>query len=174
MASDVELAVEIHVLNDRPDLRFEPTSIEKVPDEEAVYTVEATDPDGVERVQIRLGVYAPIGGAEWTMMHDDGVNGGDELAGDGVYSVVLSVREGTPLGTHEVSLRAYDTYGELNTGSSVITLVEPEAPGVSEGGLSTLVLGGLGLAVFLGALVVLSLMVRRGGDGDGVDRFGMQ
>ena len=47
-------------------------------------------------------------------------------------------------------------------------------PGVSEGGLSTLVLGGLGLAVFLGALVVLSLMVRRGGDGDGVDRFGMQ
>ena len=174
VASDVELAVEIHVLNDRPDLRLEPTSIEKIPDEEAVYTVEATDPDGVERVQIRLGVYAPIGGAEWTMMHDDGVNGGDELAGDGVYSVVLSVREGTPLGTHEVSLRAYDTYGELNTGSSVITLVEPEAPGVSEGGLSTLVLGGLGLAVFLGALVVLSLMVRRGGDGDGVDRFGMQ
>ena len=91
-----------------------------------------------------------------------------------MYSVVLSVREGTPLGTHEVSLRAYDTYGELNTGSSVITLVEPEAPGVSEGGLSTLVLGGLGLAVFLGALVVLSSMVRRGGDGDGVDRFGMQ
>ena len=81
MASDVELAVEIHVLNDRPDLKIEPTSIEKIPDEEAVYTVEATDPDGVERVQIRLGVYAPIGGAEWTMMHDDGVNGGDELQG---------------------------------------------------------------------------------------------
>ena len=58
--------------------------------------VQATDPDGVERVQIRLGVFAPIGGGEWAMMHDDGVNGGDEVAGDGTYSVLLSVRGGTP------------------------------------------------------------------------------
>lgn len=174
VATDVELAVEIHVLNDRPVLTHEPKSIEKKPGEEAVYTVGVADPDGVERVQIRLGVYASIGGPEWATMHDDGVSGGDEIAGDGTYSVLLSVRDGTPLGTHEISLRAYDIYGELNTGSSVISLTEPEASGDTEGGLSTLVLSGLGLVVFLGALVVLSLMVRRGGDGGDVDRFGMQ
>ena len=148
--------------------------LDKNLDEQAIYTVQATDPDGIERVQIKLGVFAPIGGAEWAMMHDDGVNGGDEVAGDGTYSVLLSVRGGTPLGTHEVSLRAFDDYGEMNTGSAVITLAEPDVTGVSEGGLSTAVLGGLGLLVFLGALVVLSLMIRRGGGGEGGDRFGMQ
>lgn len=174
VGSEVELPVEIHILNDRPVLVSESFRLDKNLDEQAIYTVQATDPDGIERVQIKLGVFAPIGGAEWAMMHDDGVNGGDEVAGDGTYSVLLSVRGGTPLGTHEVSLRAFDDYGEMNTGSAVITLAEPDVTGVSEGGLSTAVLGGLGLLVFLGALVVLSLMIRRGGGGEGGDRFGMQ
>ena len=174
VAAEVELPVEIHILNDRPVLVSDSVRLDKNPDAQAIYTVQATDPDGVERVQIRLGVFAPIGGAEWAMMHDDGVNGGDEVAGDGTYSVILSVRGGTPLGTHEVSLRAFDVYGEMNTGSALITLAEPDGPGATEGGLSGVVLGGLGLVVFLGALVVLSLMLRRGGGGDGGDRFGMQ
>ena len=96
-----------------------------------------------------------------------------EVAGDGVYSVVLSIRDGTPLGTHEVSLRAFDTYGELNTASVAITLIEADDPPVVSGGLSTAVLGGLGLVVLLGALVVITMMWRRG-DGGGGDRFGMQ
>ena len=37
-----------------------------------------------------------------------------------------------------------------------------------------MVLGALGLVVFLGALVVLAMMLRRGGGGEGGDRFGMQ
>ena len=174
VASEAELPIEIHILNDRPVLVSDSVRLDKNPDEQAVYTIQASDPDGVERVQIRLGVFAPIGGGEWAMMHDDGVNGGDEVAGDGTYSVLLSVRGGTPLGTHQVSLRAFDVYGEMNTGSAVITLAEPDAPGVSEGGLSTMVLGALGLVVFLGAVAVLSLMLRRGGGGEGGDRFGMQ
>ncbi|MGB2372124.1 MAG: hypothetical protein ACPIA6_00365 [Poseidonia sp.] len=174
VASEAELPIEIHILNDRPVLVSDSVRLDKNPDEQTVYTIQASDPDGVERVQIRLGVFAPIGGGEWAMMHDDGVNGGDEVAGDGTYSVLLSVRGGTPLGTHQVSLRAFDVYGEMNTGSAVITLAEPDAPGVSEGGLSTMVLGALGLVVFLGAVAVLSLMLRRGGGGEGGDRFGMQ
>ncbi|MGB0312684.1 MAG: hypothetical protein ACPHVR_06035 [Poseidonia sp.] len=174
VASEAELPIEIHILNDRPVLVSDSVRLDKNPDEQTVYTIKASDPDGVERVQIRLGVFAPIGGGEWAMMHDDGVNGGDEVAGDGTYSVLLSVRGGTPLGTHQVSLRAFDVYGEMNTGSAVITLAEPDAPGVSEGGLSTMVLGALGLVVFLGAVAVLSLMLRRGGGGEGGDRFGMQ
>ena len=59
-------------------------------------------------------------------MHDDGINGGDEIAGDGVYSVLLSLRDGTPLGTHEVFVRSLDTFGELNTSSTVIKLEEPD------------------------------------------------
>jgi hypothetical protein len=174
VASGAEMPIEIHILNDRPVLVGDSVRLDKNPDEQTVYTIKASDPDGVERVQIRLGVFAPIGGGEWAMMHDDGVNGGDEVAGDGTYSVLLSVRGGTPLGTHQVSLRAFDVYGEMNTGSAVITLAEPDAPGVSEGGLSTMVLGALGLVVFLGAVAVLSLMLRRGGGGEGGDRFGMQ
>ena len=137
-----------------------------------VYTVEVSDPDGVERVQISLGVYTPIGGPQWAAMHDDGLNGGDTVAGDGVYSVVLSVREGTPLGTHEVGLRAFDTYGELNTGSSSITLVEDTDLSGSGGGISAAVLGGVGVALLVGVVAVLSLM--RQGGGEGGDRFGMQ
>jgi hypothetical protein len=173
VASTGEFPVEVHILNDRPALDYEPATIAKNPEETFTYTVKASDPDGVERVQIKLGVYTPIGGAEWATMFDDGSNGGDEVAGDGNYSILLSVREGTPIGTHEVALRAFDTYGELNTGSSVITLVEPNTPTGTGGGLNAAVLGGLGVVVFAGAAVVFTLMWRRGGQG-GSDRFGMQ
>jgi hypothetical protein len=173
VVSTSELQVEVLILNDRPVLVYEPATIPKSPEETFTYTVQASDPDGVERVQIKLGVYTPIGGSEWATMFDDGSNGGDQVAGDGNYSILLSVREGTPIGTHEVALRALDSYGELNTGSSVITLVEPNAPSGTGGGLSTAVLGGLGVVVFAGAVVVFTLMWRRGGQG-GSDRFGMQ
>ena len=170
---DVRLPVEVNILNDRPNFTTAPTAVEKDTQNPTTYTVEVNDPDGIERVQIDLGVFTPIGGQTWAFMHDDGVNGGDEVAGDGVYSVVLSIRDGTPLGTHEVSLRAFDTYGELNTASVAITLIEADDPPVVSGGLSTAVLGGLGLVVLLGALVVMTMMWRRG-DGGGGDRFGMQ
>jgi hypothetical protein len=107
-------------------------------------------------------------------MHDDGLSGGDEVAGDGVYSVVLSIREGTPLGTHEVFLRSVDAYGELNTTSTAITLTAPETP-TTESGLSATLLGVLGLTVLVAAGVVMGLMWRRQDDGEGgVDRFGSQ
>ena len=174
VASGEEIPVEVHILNDRPTLTSSSISIEKRPEEPTVFTVEASDPDGLERVQIKLGVFTPVGGQEWAPMHDDGVNGGDAVAGDGIYSVLLSVRQGTPLGTHEVSLRAYDAYGELNTGSSAITLLEPTGQSGQGGGLDSAVLGGLGILVLVGAVLVLALMWQRGGQGGGSDRFGMQ
>ena len=173
VSQDVRLPVEVNILNDRPKFITAPTTVEKDTQNPTTYTVEVTDPDGIERVQVDLGVFTPIGGQTWSFMHDDGVNGGDEVAGDGVYTVVLSVRDGTPLGTHEVSLRAFDTYGELNTASVAITLIETDQPPVVSGGLSTFVLGGLGMVVLLGALAVITMMWRRG-EGGGGDRFGMQ
>ena len=171
-----ENPIEIEVLNDRPVMEALALTVEKKPEESAVFTVVVTDPDGIERVQIDLGVYAPIGQSSWAAMHDDGRSGGDLTAGDGVYSVLLSIRDGTPLGTHEVSVRSFDAYGEMNTTSVAIQLVDASGP-IEEGPASTTVLvtvlGGL---LVLGALLVLGLMNRRQGgqDGESVDRFGMQ
>ena len=169
----VSLPVEVHILNDRPTLVTSPTTVEKNPEATVLYTVEVSDPDGIERVQVNLGVFTPIGGQTWAFMHDDGANGGDEIAGDGIYTVALSVRGGTPLGTHEILLRAFDTYGELNTASTAITLEQGDDSTEGTDGLSTTVLGVLGLMVLAGALAVLTLLARRGGEGGG-DRFGMQ
>ena len=166
--------IEITVLNDRPVFVVEPLTTTKDLETTVVYTVTVSDPDGLERVQVDLGVFAPVGQTSWMAMHDDGLSGGDEVAGDGVYSVVLSIREGTPLGTHEVFLRSVDAYGELNTTSTAITLTAPETP-TTESGLSATLLGVLGLTVLVAAGVVMGLMWRRQDDGEGgVDRFGSQ
>jgi len=169
----VSMPIEVQILNDRPSIITSYFIVDKTPESGVVYTVEVNDPDGVERVQINLGVFTPIGGKTWTLMHDDGVNGGDEVAGDGIYSVPLSILSSTPLGTHEISLRAFDAYGEMNTASAAITLEEVEGSTEGTEGLSVAVLGGLGLLVLLGAVVVLTVLIRRGGQGGG-DRFGMQ
>jgi hypothetical protein len=166
--------ITVNILNDRPLLLAEPLSVEKGADESTIFTVQSSDPDGIERVQINLGVYAPVGVSSWVSMYDDGINGGDVVAGDGVYSVLLSIRDGTPLGTHEVFVRSLDNFGELNTTSTVITLQAPEDPVLGDGGLSGAVLGVVGLVVLIGAGAVLALMWRRQEGDDGIDRFGSQ
>jgi len=97
-------------------------------------------------------------------------------AGDGVYSVVLSIRDGTPLGTHEVSVRSFDAYGEMNTTSVAIQLVDGSGSGEGGASSNTVLVTVLGGLLLLGALVVLGLMNRRQGgqDGESLDRFGMQ
>ena len=167
--------IVLRVLNDRPSITTTPTTVTKSLDEPIVYTVEVNDPDGIERVQINLGVYAPVGQTSWVTMHDDGQSGGDTEAGDGLYSVLLSVREGTPLGTHEVTVRSFDVFGEMNSASAAIVLVAEDGggspPASSSGWLYTV----LGAVLVVGALVVLAMVWRRQeGGGDGHDRFGMQ
>ncbi len=165
--------ITVRILNDRPTIILEQATVSKKPASTHVYTVQVTDPDGIQRVQIRLGIYAPIGGPTWTNMHDDGVNGGDEVANDGVYTAVLSVREGTPLGTHEIAVRAFDAYGEMNTGDAVVKLVADDSTATVSGGVDSQVLIGLGVILFFGAVVVLVQLWRRNEEG-GNDRFGMQ
>ena len=171
--SDNAADITVRILNDRPTIILEQATVSKKPASTHIYTVQATDPDGLQRVQIRLGIYAPIGGPTWTNMHDDGVTGGDEVANDGVYTAVLSVREGTPLGTHEIAVRAFDAYGEMNTGDAVVKLVADESTTTVSGGIDSQVLIGLGVILFFGAVVVLVQLWRRNEEG-GNDRFGMQ
>lgn len=170
-----ESPIEVTILNDRPTINTEPFSIVKGELELVPYSVHVSDPDGIERVQINMGVYSPVGVTSWVLMHDDGFNGGDEVAGDGNYTALLSVRAGTPLGFHEVSLRAFDTYGEVNLGDAVIELSEADAPVDDVQGLSGAVLVVLGVGVLLAAGLVIALLMRSNDGEDGKnDRFGMQ
>ncbi|MDA7492143.1 hypothetical protein N8392_01215 [Candidatus Poseidonia sp.] len=170
--------IEITVLNDRPTIT-PPVRMEvvKTVDEAIYFTVNVTDPDGVYRVEANLGVFNAVGAPQWVPMRDDG-NDGDQTAGDGVYSVPLSIRSGTPLGTHEITLRATDTFGELSLSSATVALVEGDAAQDAEGGISAQMLGGIGLLVLIGAVIAVVTMTRSSGkdanDGNGRDRFGME
>ena len=167
--------IQVTILNDRPSIFAESITIEKDGTELQPITVQVSDPDGIERVQIDMGVYKPIGETSWLLMHDDGKNGGDDLANDGIYSALLSVRSGTPIGQHEIQIRALDSYGELNSTSVMVILEMPNADGDSTQGLSTTVLSILGAVLVLGAgIVVFSLTRNQGKDGEKGDRFGMQ
>ena len=153
-----------------PNLNIEKDGISQVS-----YSVQVNDPDGLERVQIDMGVYSAIGETSWVMMHDDGINGGDQVAGDGNFTATLSIRTGTPIGNHEVQIRALDIFGELNTSSAVVTLAVPTTDSGSTSGLSNAVLTVLGGGVLLAAGIVLFFMARgRDGEDGEDDRFGMQ
>jgi hypothetical protein len=53
---------------------------------------------------------APIGqDNSWLTMKDDGV-GADAVAGDGVYSIEIAVREGLPADAVELQFRGIDVY----------------------------------------------------------------
>jgi hypothetical protein len=108
-------------------------------------------------------------------MHDDGRTGGDEVAGDGVFSIELSVRSGTPLGTHEITVRAIDAFGEQNTASAAVNLIDGDEGDGTGVGSSSLMLGAIGGLVLLGAVAAVVFMMRSGGSGGrSGDRFGME
>ncbi len=172
-ASSVPIIVTIQ--NDRPIITTQSVTIEKNGMEQIPYSVQIYDPDGIERVQIDMGVFSPVGETSWVRMYDDGTNGGDEIANDGVFTALLSVRTGTPIGTHEIQLRAIDQFGELNTTTTAIVLNEASSGADNSQGLSTTVLTALGAILLLCAGIVLFFMTRnQGKDGDKADRFGMQ
>ena len=168
--------IALMVLNDRPSILSPPTvNVVKVEGDTPVFTVNVSDPDGVYRVEANLGVFAGVGAAEWVTMHDDGRSGGDEVAGDGVFSIELSVRSGTPLGTHEITVRAIDAFGEQNTASAAVNLIDGDEGDGTGVGSSSLMLGAIGGLMLLGAVAAVVFMMRSGGSGGrSGDRFGME
>jgi hypothetical protein len=132
--------IQVNILNDRPTIITQSITVEKDGTELVPFTVQVSDPDGIERVQIDMGVYKPIGETSWILMYDDGRNGGDDIAYDGIYSALLSIRSGTPTGEHEVQIRALDRYGELNSTSALVILELPNANTDPTQGLSVIVL----------------------------------
>ena len=140
--------------------------------------VEIYDTDGIAVAQANLGVFTPLGTRTvWVAMNDEGRNG-DRIAGDGVYTVEMSVRGSIPLGTHEVLVQSSDSYGEATGYTSIaVTLSEADSPILNPNGgfLTTGVLLGI-LALFgVGVAAIVILSIRNGPKrGEGEDMFGLQ
>ena len=129
-----------------------------------VITINAYDPDGISVVQIRLGIIAPIGQADdWVPMVDDGT-GGDEIAGDGVYSLTVMTRPTMPTGSTEIEIRGIDNYLESTPStdrSFSVTLTDETTEGI-EGGIgdsTTLILVAVG--IFLSLAIIGGILVLR-------------
>jgi hypothetical protein len=145
-----------------------------------VMTVAVQDPDGVSAVQARLMELAPIGqDLQWQLMTDDG-QGADAVAGDGVYSIEVQVREGLPTGSPvELQFRGVDLYvAATNPVVRVeVMLTEPETSVLTDPGKefldfssSTLVILVLVGLLLLGGAVGLGIALRRTDDME--DRWG--
>ena len=143
----------------------------------ALLEVEIYDTDGVAIAQANLGVFTPLGTpSTWVAMNDEGLNG-DRVAGDGIFTVEMSLRESIPLGTHEVLVQASDVYGEATGYTSIAVSLQQEDSSVitTDGNFLTdgiligiLVVFGIGVA----AMIVIS--IRNGPKrGDGKDMFGL-
>jgi hypothetical protein len=131
-------------------------------------------------VRARLGVFNPITQNEdWSKLYDDGSNG-DKIAGDGIYSLQLSIRSGIPDGTHTLFLQASDIYGEATGEVPIVVTLEQKSEVISDGGgisSSSLVMA-LGIIAIVGAIIVMFVMRKQGGEDDksnpDSDRFGFE
>ena len=147
--------VSINIMNDGPEInglitnKFDKQNTPKT----EVIEVNVTDPDGVSSVIISLGVYRPITvNDEWIQMRNDG-QGGDRIAGDNIWSAEISIRDGTPLGIHEIEVRASDTYGKQSSTESYPVSLEQGTSTIigGEGESNILMYVGIGVLFILGA-----------------------
>ena len=180
ISDEISVPVEIRVLNSAPEITVPENKI--ISRSESVTTeileIQIFDADGVLNARADLGVFAPLGNdGVWTTMYDDGTNG-DRVANDGNFSVQLSVRSSTPLGTHEVLVQAADNYDVVTSQVPISITVQDQTsivPGLEDASLSTeMLLGIFGILVI--AIIVVSAMLLRNKDDDdlGGDRFGFE
>ena len=140
--------------------------------------VPISDYDGILVARANLGVFTSFTSSDtWQTMYDDGTNG-DAVAGDGVYSVEMQVRNSIPLGTHEILIQASDVFGKVSpTESLAVQLTEDDGilPSVKCSPISTGVLVGLlAICAIAGAAVIFVSIRNRPENQDGEDRFGFK
>ena len=175
------ISTTISVLNTPPQIVVEELKIIRGDGTAtALLEAEVSDADGVMLVRARLGIFNPMTQNEdWSKLYDDGSNG-DKVAGDGIYSLQLSIRSGIPDGTHTLFLQASDIYGEATGEVPIVVTLEQKSEVISDGGgisSSSLVMA-LGIIAIVGAIIVMFVMRKQGGEDDksnpGGDRFGFE
>ena len=159
--SNDDREITVDVMNEPPSIILGDLRIVEIDDEDVEYTltVAVEDYDGLNWVRVKLGILAPPGQSNtWFTMTSNG---------NGTYSKQFTVKTYIALGTHEVLVKAMDTYGSQSSEESVP--IKLQAP---EGGTSTaeassimtyIALGGLGVLTIIGA----AIYVMRGSDKEG-------
>ncbi|RJU88886.1 MAG: hypothetical protein DWC02_01090 [Candidatus Poseidoniales archaeon] len=154
--------VSIKVMNEPPLIDIgDPITVE-IDDEDVEYTltIAVEDYDGLFWVKVKLGNLAPPGkSATWYTMTSNG---------DGTYSKTFTIKSHIALGSHELLVKAMDTYGSQTYEESISITLEESSNTVSSSGPSSDMMTYIGLAV-LGIIAIAgaAFYVMRGSDGEG-------
>ena len=161
LPSDSDEEITINVMNEPPLVNVGDLRIVQIDDEDVEYTltVAVEDYDGLNWVRVKLGILAPPGQSNtWFTMTSNG---------NGTYSKQFTVKTYIALGTHEVLVKAMDSYGSQSAAESVpIQLQKPGDSASTTEASSTITyiaLGGLGVLAIVGA----AIYVMRGSDKEG-------
>lgn len=159
--SDLDRDITVDVMNEPPLIDVGDLRIVEIDDEDVEYTLTVTveDYDGLNWVRVKLGILAPPGQSNtWFTMTSNG---------NGTYSKEFTVKTYIALGTHEVLVKAMDSYGSQSAEESLsIRLLEPgERSSTTEANsiVTYIALGGLGILAIVGA----AIYVMRGSDKEG-------
>lgn len=161
LPSESDEEITINVMNEPPLVNVGDLRIVQIDDEDVEYTltVAVEDYDGLNWVRVKLGILAPPGQSNtWFTMTSNG---------NGTYSKQFTVKTYIALGTHEVLVKAMDSYGSQSAAESVpIQLQKPGDSASTTEASSTITyiaLGGLGVLAIVGA----AIYVMRGSDKEG-------
>ncbi len=177
---DEAIPIEITVENSPPLFNI-PSPIKYTRPESSttvVFEVEILDSDGITNARANLGVFAPLSAQTgWVVMNDNGING-DAVPGDGIYSVELSLRTSTPIGTHEILIQAIDGFDVATPITPVSVIVVEESslvPSLDSDTLSSSVLIVILIGFTMVAGISVFFLMRKGKDKEYLeDRFGFE
>ncbi len=108
------------------NLQFDSSNVTNSGDESVLLTASVADPDGsldIEKVEADLSGLN-IGLVE---LMDDGT-GGDEAAGDGIFSMSLDIADTVNTGDHTIDVTVYDLNGNTGTGDVKLTVIQKNEP----------------------------------------------
>ena len=159
--STMDEDIVVNVMNEPPVIDIGELRIIEIGDEEVNYvlTIKVDDYDGLNWVKVKLGILAPPGQSNtWFTMTSNG---------DGTYSKEITVKTYIALGTHELLVKAMDSYGSQSAEESVPIMLKEPAGEVASGSdsdmLTYVAIGGLLILAVAGATVY----VMRGSDKEG-------
>ena len=161
IVDEMDEDIQITVMNEPPLIDVGELRTIEIGDEEVDYvlTISVEDHDGLNWVKVKLGILAPPGQSNtWFTMTSNG---------DGTYSKEITVKTYIALGTHELLIKAMDSYGSQSAEESVpIVLQKPssqDTSGETSSLLTYIAISGLVILAIVGA----SIYVMRGSDKEG-------